>query len=73
MKHLRTAIVAAAVPALILIMFAVSAAVAFPPQGKTTVCHATGKGFHQITISNSALPAHLRHGDVPLDEYGECP
>jgi hypothetical protein len=73
MKHLRSIVFVAALPALILILFAVSTVVAFPPQGKTTVCHATGNGFHQINISNSALPAHLRHGDVPLDEYGECP
>jgi hypothetical protein len=73
MKHLRTVIAAVAVPAIILIVFAVSSVLAFPPQGKTTICHATGNGFHQITVSNSALPAHMRHGDVAVDEYGECP
>ena len=39
-----------------------------------TLCHRTGNGsFHQITISVNAVPAHLRHGDVSPDQYGDCP
>jgi hypothetical protein len=74
MKSLRTVLAAVAIPILILVLFAVSSVVAFPPHGKTTLCHMTGNGrSHQITVSNNAVPAHLRHGDVPVDEYGECP
>ena len=41
---------------------------------KMTLCHRTGNGsFHQITISVNAVPAHLRHGDVSPDQYGDCP
>ena len=32
----------------------------YGPKGKTTICH-KGK---TITVSNSALPAHKRHGDT---------
>lgn len=73
MRHLRHLFVAIVVPALILGIFAVSVAFATPPQGKTTICHHSAHKYHQITISNSALPAHLRHGDVLPDEYGACP
>jgi hypothetical protein len=73
MKLLRAVIAAVAIPILILILFAVSTVLATPPQGKTTLCHVTGNGSaHEITVSNSAVPAHLNHGDTPLDEYGEC-
>jgi S-layer homology domain len=38
--------------------------------GRVTICHQTGNGeSHTITISCSALPAHLRHGDT----VGPCP
>ena len=73
MKHLRTFISVIAVPAIIMIVFAVGSVLATPPQGKSTICHTAGDKFVQITVSNSALAAHMRHGDVPLDEYGECP
>jgi hypothetical protein len=36
-------------------------------QYKVTICHHTGSKkhpWHQITISNKAVSAHLRHGDV---------
>jgi len=35
--------------------------------GKTTICHRTHSKKHPgvtITVSNSALPAHMRHGDT---------
>ena len=74
MKSLRTVFASVAVPILILIVFAVSSVVAVPPQGKETLCHFTGNGdSHTITVASNAVPAHLRHGDVPVDEYGECP
>jgi hypothetical protein len=38
------------------------------------VCHQTGNGsYHVINVSMNAVPAHLRHGDVLPDEYGDCP
>ncbi len=39
--------------------------------GKTTICHHAGKKgkTKTITVSNSALPAHLRHHDT----VGACP
>jgi hypothetical protein len=47
--------------------------------GKTTICHATGSAtnpFVTITISNNALPAHMRHQDgrdiIPAPAGG-CP
>jgi hypothetical protein len=43
------------------------------PQEKVDVCHRTGAGFIEINISGNALPAHMRHGDVTTDEYGDCP
>jgi hypothetical protein len=41
-------------------------------KGKTTICHRTGSKkhpMHTIVVSNSAVPAHLRHGDT----VGPCP
>jgi hypothetical protein len=40
-------------------------------QYKVTICHRTGSKkhpFHTITVSNKAVPAHLRHGD----KLGAC-
>ena len=31
---------------------------------KVTICHRTGSGSVTITVSRSALPAHLAHGDT---------
>src|SRR3982751_3931102 len=42
---------------------------------KTLVCHRTHskkKPWHLIWVSNHAVPAHLRHGDV-LPTGGQCP
>lgn len=73
MKYLRHLVVVAVVPALILALFAVSAVLAAPPQGKTTLCHAAAHKYVQISVANNALPAHMGHGDVLPDEYGDCP
>jgi hypothetical protein len=73
LRHLRYLAVAIVVPALILSVFAVSAVLAGPPQGKSDVCHSAGHKFVEINISNSAVPAHMAHGDVLPDEYGDCP
>lgn len=44
-----------------------------PPQGKSVVCHVAGGKVVKISTSNSALPAHMAHGDQMADEYGDCP
>lgn len=56
---------------------ALSTASADPPQGKQTLCHATGSAknpYVQITISNSGvLAGHEGHtGDVILPPGGNC-
>jgi hypothetical protein len=73
MRHLRHLVVAVVVPALILGVFTVSAVFAGGPQGKSDVCHHAGFKYVEINVSNNAVPAHLRHGDVLPDEYGNCP
>jgi hypothetical protein len=73
LKHLRHLIIAVAVPALILVVFAVSSVVASGPLGKTTICHAASSKFVEITVNDHALPAHMAHGDILTDDYGDCP
>jgi hypothetical protein len=73
MKNLRHILVVIVVPALILVVFAVSSVVASGPLGKTTICHAAAHKFVEITVNDHALDAHMRHGDVLTDEYGDCP
>lgn len=73
LKHLRPSLIFFVLPALILIAFAVSAVAAAGPAGKTTVCHRAANKFVEINVSNNALPAHMRHGDVTPDQYGDCP
>jgi hypothetical protein len=60
-------------PAILLVVLA-TGAIAGGNNQKVTLCHVTGNGsFHQITVSVHAMPAHLRHGDVLPDDYGDCP
>ncbi len=73
MVKVRRTFISALIPALVLVAATTATAVG-QPQGKVDVCHRTGNGsFHEINISKNALPAHLRHGDVLPDEYGDCP
>ena len=50
-------------------------ALAAPPDKdhKVTICHLAAKKYVKISIAKSALPAHLAHGDIETDEYGDCP
>jgi hypothetical protein len=62
----------AVVPAMVLVS-AMTASAVGTPQEKATVCHVTGNGgVREITVSGNAVPAHLAHGDVLPDEYGDC-
>ena len=73
MVRVRRVLFGALVPAMVLVA-AGTASVQGHPLDKVDVCHRTGNGsFHEINISRNALPAHLRHGDVMPDEYGDCP
>ena len=73
MNHLRHLFIVVVVPALILAVFAVSSVVARGPEGKTTICHFASHKYVEITVNDHALPAHMNHGDVLTDEYGDCP
>lgn len=58
---------------------AAPAAKSHGPAGKTTLCHATGSAtnpYVTITVSNNALPAHMRHQDgrdIAPAPAGGCP
>lgn len=70
---LRRLLLTLVFPALLLVVLA-TGAIAGGNNEKVTLCHRTGNGSsHQITVSVNAMPAHLRHGDVMPDDYGECP
>jgi hypothetical protein len=66
------ALFALVLPLIVLIVLATSAA-AHGNANKVDVCHWAGGRFHEIRVSANALPAHLAHGDVLPDEYGDCP
>ncbi len=72
MHTIRRFLVATMVPALILSIFAVGGAAANGSSGKVELCHWASHKFVEISVSMSAKPAHLRHGDVEADEYGDC-
>jgi len=73
MTRVRRLLLTALLPAMVLVAATAASAVG-SPQGKVDVCHRTGNGsFHEINISGNALSAHLGHGDVLPDEYGDCP
>ena len=73
MVKVRRMMFSALVPALVLVA-ASTANVVGQPLDKVSVCQRTGNGsYHEVNISQNALPAHLKHGDVLPDEYGDCP
>jgi hypothetical protein len=73
MSRIRRLLFMALLPAMVLTA-ATTASTMGKPQDKVNVCHVTGNGsFHEINISRNALPAHMAHGDVLPDEYGDCP
>lgn len=72
MRRLRALSVALVIPVLVLSVFLVSNVLA-APAGKVTLCHWANHKYVEITISQNAVPAHLAHGDVMPDQYGNCP
>lgn len=73
MSHrLTRALLALLAPVIVMIAFSASA-LAAPPQGKVDICHWANHKYVEVSVSMSAMPAHLAHGDVPTDEYGDCP
>jgi hypothetical protein len=66
------ALVALMAPVIVTIAFAASALGA-GGAGKVDVCHWANHKYVEINVSVNALPAHLGHGDVLTDEYGDCP
>lgn len=72
MHTARRFLVTVIVPALIVSIFAVGAAAAHGSDGKVTLCHFADHKFVKITVSLNAKPAHLQHGDVDPDAYGDC-
>jgi hypothetical protein len=72
MKKLRVAIVALVVPVLVFSVF-VATVVLAAPSDKASICHFANHKYVAITVSGNALPAHLAHGDVMPDAYGDCP
>jgi hypothetical protein len=51
----------------------VGALAAGGPAPKETICHFASHKYVEISVSGNAVAAHLRHGDVTPDEYGDCP
>lgn len=72
MTHARQVFLSIALPAIILLSLVASAAAA-GHAGKSEICHFASHKYVEISISNNALPAHLAHGDVMPDIYGNCP
>jgi hypothetical protein len=72
MSKARRLMMTLVLPAAILLGFAASAA-AGGHAGKVDVCHFASHKYVDINVSMNALPAHLAHGDVMPDEYGDCP
>lgn len=42
-------------------------------QNKANVCHRAGDKFVEISVAMPATAAHMAHGDVLPDDYGDCP
>jgi hypothetical protein len=72
LTHARRLLLSIALPAIILLTIVATAAAA-GHAGKTEICHFANHKYVEISVSNNAVPAHLRHGDELLDTYGNCP
>jgi hypothetical protein len=72
MMRTRRFLASVIAPAMLLGVLAVSSVAAGGDAGKVSLCHWADHKFVKISVSMSAEPAHLRHGDVATDEYGDC-
>lgn len=72
MMRTRRFLASVIAPALLAGVLAVSSVAAGGGAGKVSICHWANHKFVKISVSASAEPAHLRHGDVATDEYGDC-
>lgn len=73
MNHrLTRALLALLVPVIVMIVFSASA-LAVGNAGKVEMCHWANHKFVEISVSVNAMPAHLNHGDLMTDDYGDCP
>jgi hypothetical protein len=73
MTRARRLLISLVLPIIIVVGFAATVAANGGPAGKVDVCHFASHKYVEINISTHALPAHLAHGDVLTDEYGNCP
>jgi len=71
MHTIRALLLGLAIPVIVLSIFVVT--VFAVPAGKVTLCHFASHKYVEVTVSANAQPAHLAHGDLMLDEYGDCP
>ena len=72
LTRVKKSILVLALPAALAIGLGASA-LAAPGQDKVTICHFAAHKYVKITVAEPALPAHLAHGDLMPDEYGDCP
>jgi hypothetical protein len=73
LRRARRASLALVLPAALAIGLGASVFAAPNHDHKTTICHVAGSRYVKIMVANASLPAHLGHGDVMPDEYGDCP
>jgi hypothetical protein len=73
MPRARRLLLTLLLPAIVLAAFAATAMAQGGPAGKVDICHWASHKYVAINVSVHALPAHLRHGDVFPDDYGQCP
>jgi len=69
---LPRALLALLLPVIVMIAFSASALAAGNGE-KVDICHWANHKYVEINVSENAMPAHLQHGDVLADEYGDCP
>lgn len=75
LKAITTIVASGVATASLLVLPSNAGATGYPhpnPQALVPICHREGNGtFHVITISENAVPAHLRHGDIyPVPSSG---
>jgi hypothetical protein len=78
LKHTWSAKVLNGAMVAVLVVSAFSAIVPEPASAaaiKVDICHTTGNGSWEVTpnVNESALGAHLAHGDFIIDENNPCP